>query len=41
MSLQERVQQMEVDQRIRENAAMQIYKSDKNYRADRLRNGSF
>lgn len=36
MSLKERVGQMETDERLRENAAMQIYKSDKNFRADRL-----
>jgi hypothetical protein len=36
MSLKERVNQMETDKRLRENAAMQIYKSDKNFRADRL-----
>jgi hypothetical protein len=36
MSLKERVQQMETNSRLKENAAMQIYKSDKNFRADRL-----
>ena len=36
MSLKERVAQKEADQRLRENATMQIYKQDKAFRADRL-----
>jgi hypothetical protein len=36
MGLKERVDQVDADKRLRENAAMQIYKSDKNFRADRL-----
>jgi len=36
MSLKERVQQKEADARLKENAAMQLYKEDKKFRADRL-----
>ena len=36
MSLKERVAQKEADARLKENAAMQLYKEDKKFRADRL-----
>jgi len=36
MSLKERVAQKETDARLRENVAMQLYKEDKKFRADRL-----
>jgi len=36
MSLKQKIAQKEVDSKLRENATMQIYKEDKNFRADRL-----
>jgi len=36
MSLKERIAQKETDNRLRESAAMQLYKEDKKFRADRL-----